>query len=270
MHNLIEDPSHNVGTPEDYTFSAHTDEWEINPTLQKAETRISFLWVSVLSGHPKPALSQFSHGLQSGFLLAVESEKLQTEGAWVGSPNFNLGLKEFPRLQKSLPLSDKNHKTHRYTVGGKGHAALERELPSLLTSCPWIAKRFFNATIKSFTWLNFTETLFFKKKKITTPLISFLSPNRRLITWMVRTAVGGGGQGRGLSSLLCHSVYCYCIGFWTASRNLHSCHCQAPRITHISLWYLFEWHTRWTKGAYCIQVGLDWRRNVLGKLLWEI
>lgn len=165
MHNLIEDPSHNVGTPEDYTFSAHTDEWEINPTLQKAETRISFLWVSVLSGHPKPALSQFSHGLQSGFLLAVESEKLQTEGAWVGSPNFNLGLKEFPRLQKSLPLSDKNHKTHRYTVRGKGHAALERELPSLLTSCPWIAKRLFNATIKSFTWLNFTETLFFKKKK---------------------------------------------------------------------------------------------------------
>ena len=118
----------------------------------------------MLSGHPKPALSQFSHGLQSRFLLAVESEKLQTEGAWVGSPNFNLGLKEFPWLQKSLPLSDKNHKTHRYTVRGKGHTALERELPSLLTSCPWIAKRFFNAATKSFTSSNFTETLFFKKK----------------------------------------------------------------------------------------------------------
>lgn len=142
----------------------HTDEWEINPTLQKAETRVSFLWMLMLSRHPKPALSQSSRGLQSGFLLVEESEKLQTEGAWVGSPNFNLGLEEFPQLQKSPPLLGKYHKTHRYTVRGKGHAALERERPSLLTSCPGVAKRFFNAATKSFTWSNFTETLFFKKK----------------------------------------------------------------------------------------------------------
>ena len=43
---LTEDPSHNVGTPEDHTFSARTDEWEIDPTLQKAErgSRFSGCW----------------------------------------------------------------------------------------------------------------------------------------------------------------------------------------------------------------------------------
>lgn len=55
--NPSEDPSHNVGTPEDHTFRAHTDEREINPTLQKAETRVSFLWVLVPSRHPKPVLT---------------------------------------------------------------------------------------------------------------------------------------------------------------------------------------------------------------------
>ena len=164
------------------------------------------------------ALSQSSHGLQSRFLLAVQSEKLQTEAAIPRVPGLVVptstfiskdshSFRKICRSQAKVTKHTKrHHKTQRPCSSWKG-IAFTLHFLSLDNQ-----EILLNAAIKfSFSWSNFTLCSL-KKKKSQLPCYQFLSLNRGLTSWILRTAVG-----RALLPLL---PLCLLFLHWSLNRIL--------------------------------------------------